>query len=160
MAPKSALSRSQKMADSKAATKILTAFKDKQHVEEKKKQLKKEMKQLAMQKKSKDRQLRILKQKAQKIDLTELMQMLMMKAFLLSKDAAASASASGSGGPVPAEPWIPKDGPEAVKKLAELTSMSQHPEVLEFAKTLRANYAAPSPTESATPEADPKEPSA
>ena len=79
--------------------------------------------------------------------------------FLLSNDAAASASASGSGDPAPAEPWIPKDGPEAVKKLAELTSMSQHPEVLDFAKTLRANYAAPSPTEAVTPDADPIEPS-
>jgi len=36
MAPKSGLSRSQKMADSKAATKILSAFKDKQQVEVKK----------------------------------------------------------------------------------------------------------------------------
>jgi hypothetical protein len=158
MAPKSGLSRSQKMADSKAATNILSAFKDKQQVEVKKNELKKEMKQLAMQKKAKDRQLRSLKQKAQKIDLTELMQMLMMKAFLLSKDAAASSGASGSGDPA-AEPWVPKDGPEAVKRLAELTSSSQHPEVLEFAKTLRANYAAACPSEATTPDADPIEPS-
>ena len=61
--------------------------------------------------------------------------------------------------PALAEPWVPKDGPDAVKKHAELTSISQHPEVLEFAKTLRANYAAVSPTEAATPDADPIEPS-
>ena len=114
---------------------------------------------MAKEKKAKDRQLRHLKAKAQNIDLTELMQMLMMKAFLLSKDAAASAaSASGSTDP-PAEPWVPKDGPEAVQKLAELTSMSSHPEVIEFAKTLRANYAITTPTEAASDEADPIEPS-
>jgi hypothetical protein len=160
MAPKGHLTRCQKMADTKAATKILTASKDKKQIDVKRDALKKELTDLAKQKKAKERQLRSLKQKAQKIDLTELMQMLMMKAFLLSKDAAAAAaSASGSSDP-PAEPWVPKDGPEAVKKLAELTAMSTHPEVLEFAKTLRANYAASPPTEAATPDADPIEPSA
>ena len=159
MAPKSVLSRSPKMADTKAATTVLTASKEKHVLDAKRDDLNKQLTQLAKEKKAKDRQLRHLKAKAQKIDLTELMQMLMMKAFLLSKDAAASAAtASGSTDGV-SEQWVPKDGPEAVQKLAELTSMSSHPEVLEFAKTLRTNYAAVTPTEPASEAADPIEPS-
>jgi hypothetical protein len=156
MAPKGAGNRSSKIADSKAATKILTASKEKQSIEDKKKTLRKQMSMLAKEKKAKERQLKNLKKKAQKIDLTELMQMLMMKAFLLSKDAAESgscAAASTDG------PWIPKDGPEAVQRLAELTSMSSHPEVVNFAKTLRANISPFSGSDSASATSDPIEPS-
>jgi hypothetical protein len=58
-----------------------------------------------------------------------------------------------------AEPWIPKDGREAVKKFAGFTSMSSPPELLEFAKTVRANYVASSPTEAVSEDSDPIEPS-
>jgi hypothetical protein len=85
------------------------------------------------------------------------MQMLMMKAFLLSKDASDNGAASSSSGD--GKPWVPKDGPDAVQKLAELTSMSSHPEVVDFAKTMKSNFVFNLNSDAASDQSDPIEPS-
>ena len=66
----------------KAAGKVLLAQQEQQHIDKQKKDLKSEMTNLAKDRKRQERKMRNLNAKAQKIDLTELMQMLMMKAFL------------------------------------------------------------------------------
>lgn len=137
MAPKVAMSpRAKKAADMKAAGKVLLAQQEKQKIDKQKKDLKSEMTKLAKDRKKQERKMRTLKAKAQKIDLTELMQMLMMKAFLLQKNATdmgLCSSASSS-----SEAWVPKDGPDALNKLTELAGLSTDPEVVSFAATLRS----------------------
>ena len=81
--------------------------------------------------------MRALKQKAQKDDLTELMQMLMMKAFLLSKNAADSGVTTSSSSSS-SEPWFPKDGPDALNNMTKLAALSTHPESVNFAATLKS----------------------
>jgi len=140
MAPKlqGARTRKQKSSDSKAAGKILKASQEAVNLQEKKKTLKDQMARIQAEKKKQERRARTLKKKAAKCDLTELMQMLMMKAFLFNKQTAAEGSGSASS----TDAWIPKDADDALDKLKTLAGHSANPEVLEFAKTLTASKGA------------------
>ena len=130
-----------KASDTKAATKVLDSAQAVKNLMDKKKELKEAMGKLALAKKKEERKVKALKKKASKVDLSDLMQMLMMKAFLHSK---AQAESSGSASSSSTEPWVPKNGADAVERLKELCETCQHPEVMAFAKTLKENTSAAS----------------
>ena len=93
---------------------------------------------LNKEKKKAQRQARNLKVKAAKCDLGELLQILMMKAFVLGEEIKSKASGS-EGASSSSEPWMPKDPKEAFDKIQELVSQTEQAEVTKFAATLRAS---------------------
>ena len=140
MAPKTVSpSAVKKVSDTKAAGQVLDAAQAVKNLLDKKKELKDAMGNLALVKKKEERKVRALKKKAGKLDLSDLMQMLVMKAYLHSKAQEESSSSSSSSS---TQPWVPKNGAEAVDRLKELCETCQRPEVLAFAKTLKAGSGA------------------
>lgn len=100
------------------------------------KKLKASLLQITKDKKKANRKARALKLKASKINLSDLLQMMMMKAFVLSeeeaeKNGARSSSSSG-------EPWRPKNAKEAFEKIVEVTNSKEAAEVAKFAKELQS----------------------
>ena len=138
MAPKLASSASptaKKCSDTKAAGKILSAAKKADVLQSEKSRLKEAITKLQNEKKKELRRVRALKKKASKVDLADLMQMLMMKAYLHAKS---EASSSSSGASSSSADWVPANGIEALDKLRMLATTCQHPEVKAFAETLKA----------------------
>ena len=132
MAPKT-LSRIEKISRSRTAGELLGPSKAFKELQEKKKALKVTLASIANQKKKVAREARKLKAKACKTSVNDLMQMLVMKAFVVGeeekdKDPTASSSAS---------PWIPKDAKEAFDKIHEATT-GKDSDVSAFAKELRS----------------------
>ena len=93
------------------------------------------LKKLALEKRKAQRKARALKEKAGKINLADLMQMVMMKAFILSEEKREAASSSSSSSST--EVWKPKNAQDAFNKIFELTNASEREEVASFAKELR-----------------------
>ena len=130
MAPKGAL-----MARTKKAGTVLSSQQESDKLTEEKK-MKASLKQITKDKKKANRKARALKLKASKINLSDLLQMMMMKAFVLSeeeaeKNGARSSSSSG-------EPWRPKNAKEAFEKIVEVTNSKEAAEVAKFAKELQS----------------------
>ena len=131
MAPKGAL-----MARTKKAGTVLSSQQESDKLAEEKKKLKASLLQINKDKKKANRKARALKLKASKINLSDLLQMMMMKAFVLSeeeaeKNGARSSSSSG-------EPWRPKNAKEAFEKIVEVTNSKEAAEVAKFAKELQS----------------------
>ena len=139
MAPKAASPAGKKASDTKAATKVLDSAQAVKTLATKRAELKEAMAKLQVAKKKEERKMKNLKKKASKLDLSDLMQMLMMKAFYHAKAEAETSSSSSSSTAV----WVPKNGADAVERLKELAETCQHPEVMAFAKTLKENGATP-----------------
>ena len=140
MAPKAiSPSPGKKASDTKAASKVLDSAQAVKTLASKKLELKDAMSKLAVAKKKQERKVKTLKKKASKLDLSDLMQMLMMKAFYHAKHEAEGSSSSSSSSDL----WVPKNGADAVDRLKELAETCQHPEVMAFAKTLKDADATP-----------------
>ena len=76
-----------------------------------------------------------MKRKAAKINLSDLLQMLVMKGFVVAEEqqeAQGSSSSSSSG-----DAWKPKDPREAFNKIYEVISCKEQVEVATFASQLR-----------------------
>ena len=134
MAPKSA---AQALATSrtKAAGELLLPSKQARELADKRKVLKTTLKKLAQEKKKAARVARKLKATASKTDLGELMQMLIMKAYIVcEEDKAKSGGASSS-----TDPWIPKNATEAFETIQKVCPEVAEQSVASFATLLRGS---------------------
>ena len=78
------------------------------------------------------RKAKALKAKASKCDLGELMQMMMMKAYVVGEEEAASSGSASSS----TQPWKPKDPKEAFEKIQSFMQSKASEDVSEFARSL------------------------
>ena len=74
-----------------------------------------------------------MKAKAAKTDLGELMQMMIMKAYIVGEEERAKSGAASAN----TDPWIPKDAKEAFDKIQATCAESAHESVAQFATFLR-----------------------
>jgi len=123
-----------KSSDMKAAAKLLLASKAAKSLQEKKRELKTEIQKLAAERKKAQRRARNLKKKASKIDASELMQMVMMKAFVLNK-ASTEATSSGSSS---SDEWIPQNAQAAMDKIFDLSVAGGDTDLAAFVKNVSA----------------------
>ena len=133
MAPKQLLCRSDAIKRSKRAGELLGPSKAIKELDDNKKQLKISLAAIAQQKKKTAREAKKLKAKASKTNLNDLMQLLIMKAYVVGeeeKDKDPTASSSSG-------PWIPKDAKEAFDKIHQVTS-ENNSDVKTFANELRS----------------------
>ena len=97
--------------------------------------LKATLKKLAKDKKTAARNARKLKAKASKIDLAELMQMLIMKAYIVCEEEKAKSGGASSS----TDPWIPKNATEAFETIQKVCPQVAQQSVASFATLLRAS---------------------
>ena len=135
MAPKSVL-----WARTKKAGEMLAAQKEVDMLAKQKKEIRMSMSKLQKEKKA-ARQARQLKAKAAKCSLGDLLQMLMMKAFVMDQEAK---NKTGSASSSSTDPWMPKDAQEAFQKIIDVTSQTEEKEVQAFATLLRNEATPPS----------------
>ena len=118
------------------AGKVLKAAKDAEDINQQRAKLKEEMRTLYRESRNRQRKITAPQKKAARIDLTDLMQMLMMKAYVHNvrheREQSTSSSAASS-----SSTWVPRDGVEALDRLRMLAASCQDPEVVEFAKSMR-----------------------
>ena len=76
---------------------------------------------------------RKLKAKASKTDLGELMQMMIMKAYIVGEEERTKSGGASSS----TDPWIPKDAKEAFDKIQSTCAADAHESVAQFASFLR-----------------------
>jgi len=128
--------RGRNVAVSRQAGKVLKAAQDAEDIHNQREALKQEMKALYRESRKRHRKVAMLKKKAAKVDLTDLMQMLMMKAYIHNvrheRQQENNSSSSSSAGA-----WVPRDGVEALDRLRMLASSCTDPGVIEFAKNMR-----------------------
>ena len=120
-------------ARTKASGTVLKASKQMVQLAERRKALQSNLDQLRKEKKRAAREARKLKAKASKIDLGELLQMMMMKAYVLSEEQTA---ASGSSASSSTAPWKPSTPKEAFEKIQEALTGQEQQEVQSFANNL------------------------
>ncbi len=117
MAPK--LSVAEKCQRTRRATLVLRGSSEVQELEKESARLKAELHQAAKEKRKKNRQLRKLKAKASKCNVLELMQIMMLKAYLMNE--AKRQEGSGRGGAASSsEEWRPKSFRDAFAKIEAL----------------------------------------
>ena len=116
----------------KSAAKLLLASKTAQSLQEKKLELKTEIQRLAALRKKAQRRARNLKKKASKIDASELMQMVMMKAFVLNK-ASTEGNSTGSSS---SDEWIPMNAQAAMDKICDLSVAGGDTDLAAFVKNV------------------------
>ena len=121
-----------KNSDMKAAAKLLLASKTAKSLQEKKSELKTEIQRLAALRKKAQRRARNLKKKASKIDASELMQMVMMKAFVLHK-AATEGNSTGSSS---SDEWVPMNAQAAMDKIFDLSVAGGDTDLAAFVKNV------------------------
>ena len=117
----------------KAAGELLSHSKQARSLADQRKTLKAALKKIAVDKKKAARQARKLKAKAAKTDLGELMQMMIMKAYIVGEEERAKSGGASSS----TDPWIPKDAKEAFDKIQGTCANVAHGSVAEFANFLR-----------------------
>ena len=121
-----------KNSDMKAAAKLLLASKTAKSLQEKKLELKTEVQKLAALRKKAQRRARNLKKKSSKIDASELMQMVTMKAFVLNK-ASNEATSTGSSS---SDDWIPQNAQAAMDKIYDLSVAGGDTDLAAFVKNV------------------------
>ncbi len=133
--PKTA--RGANVAVSRQAGKVLKAAQDAANIQQQRSELKSQLKNLYKESRARQRKISMLKKKAAKVDLSDLMQMLMMKAYVHNvrhqKEVEKRTGTSQSSTDV----WMPRDGVEALDRLRLLASSCTDPEVTEFAKNMQ-----------------------
>lgn len=124
------------MAVSRQAGKVLKAAQDMEVIHQQRDALRQELKSMYRETRKRQRKVAALKKKAAKVDLTDLMQMLMMKAYIHNvKHSRAVESQSGASSSD--SPWVPRDGVEALDRLRMLAASCTDPEVIAFAESMR-----------------------
>ena len=81
------------------------------------------------------RKTKALKAKASKTDLAELLQIMMMKAYIVADEKASSSGGASSS----SEPWTPANPAEALQVVQEAVNEKQSKEVANFAQELLRN---------------------
>ena len=132
MAPKAA-AKAAAMGRTKAAGQLLTSSKEVKNLSEQKKALRATLSKLAQQKKKAQREARKLKAKANKTDLGELLQMMMMKAYIVGEEQKSRSEGASSS----TDPWVPANAKEAFQKICQACSTSDEDDVASFANLLR-----------------------
>ena len=133
MAPK-ADAATEKTKRTKKAGALLAAQMHSDSLVAQKKELKKNMQALAKERKKAMRTAKRLRAKAQATDMTDLMQIIVMKASLVEQEAKSQSGGSSSS----TDPWTPTSPKEAFDKINELLSDSDNAEIERFAAALRA----------------------
>ena len=136
MAPK--LAPSEKCLRTKKAGSLLASQMLADQLREQKKQLKSNLKALAASRKKAMRQARALKAKANKTDMKELMQIIVMKASLADQDHQANIAGGASSS---SDAWTPQSPTEAFAKIQDVLSEEDKKTVEEFAAALRKKAA-------------------
>ena len=116
----------------KAAGELLSHSKQAKSLADQRKTLKAALKKIAVDKRKANRQARKLKAKASKTDLSELMQMMIMKAYIVGEEERANSGGASSS----TDPWIPKDAKEAFDKIQASCANKEIVSVAQFAKSL------------------------
>ena len=132
MAPKAA-AKALATSRTKAAGQLLASSKQLKSLAEQKKALKATLSKLAQQKKKAAREARALKAKASKTDLGELLQMMMMKAYIVGEEEKSKSSDASSS----SAPWIPSNAKDAFEKICEASQSANPDDVSSFANLLR-----------------------
>ena len=88
---------------------------------------------MRMKKKAARRRQAKLKEKARKTELSELLQIIMMKAYILAEE---KKTKSGAGSSTD-QPWTPANPKEAFDVIHDTVTASETAEVAEFAKELQ-----------------------
>ena len=136
MPPK--LTTAEKSQRTRRATLVLKASADLKKIDEEREKLKVELQKRAIAKKKRAREIRRLKDKASKTNVADIMQMMMLKAYLMNeekREAGDDASASASS----TDEWRPKNPVEAFEKLQSLLGPSIEVDQLSgFAAELRS----------------------
>ena len=128
--------RGRTVAVSRQAGKVLKAAQDAADIHNQRGTLKQELKVLSREARARQRKVAVLKRTAAEVDLTDLMHMLMMKAYIHNvRHEGEVESASGASSSSTA--WVPRDGVEALDRLRLLASSCTDPEVMEFAKSMQ-----------------------
>ena len=133
MAPKT-ISATEKTKRTKRAGALLAAQMHSDSLSAQKKELKTNMKTLAKEKKKAMRIAKRLKAKAQATDMTDLMQIIVMKASMVEQETQSKSGGSSSS----TDPWTPTSPKEAFDKIHDLLSDSDNAEIERFAAALRA----------------------
>ena len=130
MPPKSVI-----WARTKKAGSLLAAQKETDMLVDQKK-LRAAMARIQKDKKNAARRAKALKAKAANVSLNDLLQMLMMKAFVLNEEAKEK---TGSSSASSTDVWIPKDPKEAFQMISDLSSSMEEQQVADFANLLRTD---------------------
>ena len=117
----------------KAAGELLSQTKRCRELAEQRKTLKAALKKVQVDRIKASRKARKLKAKASKTDLSELMQMMIMKAYIVGEEERANSGGASSS----TDPWIPKDAKEAFDKIQATCADVAHESVAQFANFLR-----------------------
>lgn len=138
--------RQTKTKITKEGGKLLLATQAAEGLKKEKDKLRTQLKELTAKKKSKERQAQKLKQKANKIALSELLEVLMMKAYIEDQKMkhGEEPSASGSASSSSASDWKPTSPVEALTRLQMLAGQ-QDPNVLSFVQSCVKEPTAPDP---------------
>lgn len=128
--------QAKKRLEMKTAGKILEESKTAKSLQIRKNELKSEIQKLAVQRKAAQRKARNLKKKAANIDASALMQMVMMKAFVLNK---ASAESSTSGASSSGEEWVPVNAQAAMDRIFDLSVAGGDTGLASFVKSALSN---------------------
>ena len=131
MPPKSVI-----WARTKKAGSLLAAQKETDMLVDQKRKLRAAMAKIQKGKKNAARRAKALKAKAAKVSLNDLLQMLMMKAFVLNEEAKEK---TGSSSASSTDVWIPKDPKEAFQMISDLSSSMEEQQVADFANLLRTD---------------------
>ena len=116
----------------KKAGELLKDSKQVKDLADQRKALKATLRKLSHQKKKASRAARKLKMKAAKTDLNELLQMIIMKAYIVAEESKAKEGGSSSS----TDPWIPQNAKEAFEQNQE--SCPDHDvDVAKFAQILK-----------------------
>ena len=106
----------------------MKASADLKKIDEEREQLKAELQKRAEEKKNRAREIRKLKEKTSKTNVAEIMQMMMLKAYLMNEEKRATGGQSSSSASS-SEEWRPKNPVEAFEKLQSFlgTALEQDP---------------------------------
>ena len=124
-----------KRLEMKTAAKILEESKTAKSLQLRKNELKQEIQKLAVQRKAAQRKARNFKKKAAKIDASELMQMVMMKAFVLNKASGESSNGASSS----SEEWVPVNAQAAMDRIFDLSVAGGDTSLAAFVKSATTN---------------------
>ena len=128
-----------KRLEMKSAAKILQESKTAKSLQLRKNELKQEIQKLAVQRKAAQRKARNLKKKAAKIDASELMQMVMMKAFVLNKASDETSNSASSS----SEEWVPVNAQAAMDRIFDLSVAGGDTSLAAFVKNASTNTVPP-----------------
>jgi predicted phage gp36 major capsid-like protein len=129
--------RARSVAISRQAGKVLKAAQDVVEIQKEREKLRGDLRAMYREARKRQRKIAQLKKKAYKVDLADLMQMLMMKAYIHSVKHEREIESRGGASSSSSTAWVPRNGVEALDRLRLLAASCTDPEVVAFAETLK-----------------------